>query len=283
MSFIGFFLSNAQFLDNTFADNGIYFENSFSPGGPVSTFKYETGAITDDSKILVAGTFTYSSIGKSGGFVRRLNLDGSIDNTFNLYVRKPVNIEEKSFGFRSIFIQPDQKILLGDTFCYNLTRLNKNGDKDLSFGFNGEISESVINNNFNNFGLKPVELRKIYSSSDGKILVLCSATNIADNSKKSIIFQLNEDGSINNSFGNNGALIQDGINGSFLLNNNKLIFVTHNIQNSSSVFTRFELNGQIDASFNTKIINYNLDNGYKIEFIDAHSDGNYIYMGGNGH
>lgn len=96
-----------------------------------------------DGKLLVGGYFT-SYNGVSVNSLIRLNVDGSVDNTFNI---------GDGFGYRrvdTICLQPNNKIIVGGGFfSYNgveanrIIRLNTDGSIDDTFktgrGFNGFI------------------------------------------------------------------------------------------------------------------------------------------------
>jgi uncharacterized delta-60 repeat protein len=111
--------------------------------------------IQNDGKSILGGDFTtYNGVSKNR--VVRLNVDGTVDNTFNIGVGFNGSVE-------SISIQPDGKILIGGLFTlYNglffsrVVRLNSDGSVDDSF---------LIINGFNG-GVYNTELQ-----SDGKILV----------------------------------------------------------------------------------------------------------------
>jgi len=92
----------------------------------------EATAIQSDGKILIGGRFSFN-FNMNSYRIHRLNLDGSIDFTFN---------PQPGFGssIYSISIQKDEKIIIGGNFAnYNgtgincIARLNKDGSPDLSF------------------------------------------------------------------------------------------------------------------------------------------------------
>jgi uncharacterized delta-60 repeat protein len=110
--------------------------------------------LQSDGKILLGGHFGVYN-GFSSPFIIRLNLNGSIDNTFNIGAgfNGPISPE-------GIFIQSDGKILVGGQFtAYDgvssngLVRINSNGFIDNAFnigtGFNNHVSS--INMQSNNF------------------------------------------------------------------------------------------------------------------------------------
>src|SRR5690606_6433803 len=117
-------------------------------------------ALQPDGKILVGGTFTEYN-GQSQNHLVRLNVDGSIDTSFNNetgFVGTSIHtkIVEK------IILQPDGKILVGGWFTSyngqnqkNIIRLNTDGSIDTSFSIGTGFNASV---------------RTIALQSDGKIL-----------------------------------------------------------------------------------------------------------------
>jgi uncharacterized delta-60 repeat protein len=144
-----------------------------------------------DNKILVGGFFD-SYNGVSFGKIVRLNVDGSIDNTFSV-----------GTGFNNVIfaikVQSDGKILVGGGYTeYNgnshsrLIRLNSDGSVDNTFnvgtGLNGNVDDIILQN-------------------DGKIIILGGFTSVDGNSHNRIV-RLNDDGSIDNTF-NSGT----GFNG----------------------------------------------------------------------
>ena len=106
-----------------------------------------------DGKILVGGRFTsYNGITTHG--IIRLNIDGTIDNTFNGATAISGGAYQTVFA---IELQSDGKIILGGNFeAYTINstlskkiiRLNSNGSVDNSFtpgiGFNGDVHSIKI-------------------------------------------------------------------------------------------------------------------------------------------
>ena len=106
-------------------------------------------AIQQDDKILVGGDFNLFNWYSANG-ITRLNLDGSVDQSFSSGFTGIVN---------SIAMQPDGKIIIGGWSWPNIrvARLNTDGSLDLNFDINHEFSE---NSSVNKVVLRP----------DGKIL-----------------------------------------------------------------------------------------------------------------
>jgi uncharacterized delta-60 repeat protein len=161
-------------------------DDTFNPGTGFNN-SVRSIVVQADGKIIVGGTFTtYNGIPRNR--ITRLNLDGSLDNTFNL-----------GNGFNdpvySIALQADGKIIVGGVFSYysgslrnGLARLNADGTIDESFslgtsfysGFNGSVNSTTI-------------------QSDGKIIVGGSFTLYYNISRKRIA-RVNADGSLDTTF-----------------------------------------------------------------------------------
>lgn len=104
-------------------------------------------ALQGDQKILVGGGFNVYN-GDSVKRIVRLNIDGSIDNTFNIG-------NGFNYSVQVIKLQVDGKILVGgyftaynDSVCNRIIRLNPNGSIDTSFqtgsGFNNVVTALAV-------------------------------------------------------------------------------------------------------------------------------------------
>jgi uncharacterized delta-60 repeat protein len=188
-----------------------------------------------DNKILVGGFFNSYS-GVSSGKIVRLNVDGSIDNTFSA-----------GTGFNNVVwvmkVQSDGKILVGGGYTqYNgeshlhLIRLNSDGSVDNTFnlgaGFNGTVFDIILQD-------------------DGKIIVLGGFTNFDGNSHNRIV-RLNNDGSIDNTF-NSG----DGFNGitySGIIDEGQIVVVGAFFEYSGQTnrqIVKLNSDGSIDNTFDS--------------------------------
>lgn len=148
-------------------------------------------ALTDllvqtDGKLLAAGNFTLYN-GKACKRLVRLNLDGSLDTTFNTGTGF-------GGGLNKIKLQADGKIICFGTFTnFNgvnktaILRLNPNGSLDTSFnnGFNGAVFGSSIN---------AVDIQ-----SDGKIIFAGNVSAYRGTQIKHLA-RINVDGSLDPSF-----------------------------------------------------------------------------------
>lgn len=240
-----------------------------------------------DGKLIIVGNFTtFNGISKKN--IVRLNLDGTIDTSFN--------VGTSSNGYITcVKIQNDGKILCGGKFTQfngqsyaSMVRLNTNGTIDNSFTI-GLGFKNIINS-FTEDGI----LKSIDIQNDNKIIVGGKFLKF-NNSVKINLVRLNSNGTIDNSFnigiggGNNTT---DGTNNGQINkiiydNSQNKIYITGIINNfngnPSYNLLRLNIDGTIDATFNfTSIIGYNglNSNGY-IYDINLQSNGK-ILLGGEG-
>jgi len=143
-------------------------------------------AVQADGKIIIGGGFTTVG-GTNRNHIARLNVDGSVDATFNPGALGGIN------ELNSLAVQADGKILVGGGFTTlggqsrtNLGRLNGDGSLDTTFtnGANNTVSTLVV-------------------QADGKILLGGQFTTLAGQPRNKI-GRLNADGTLDTSF-TNGA------------------------------------------------------------------------------
>ncbi len=188
-----------------------------------------------NGKIIIGGAFTsYNSAARNR--IARLNMDGSLDNSF------VIGTGFNGYTVRTTALQSDGKILVGGDFTsYNSTttnrivRLNSDGSLDGSFttgtGANNQVHSTAI-------------------QSDGKIIIGGQFTNYNGTAQKSIA-RLNADGSLDTGF-----LIGTGANGTVwtisLQSDGKIIiggnFTTYNGLSRNGI-ARLNSDGTLDASF----------------------------------
>jgi uncharacterized delta-60 repeat protein len=212
-------------VDDTF-DIGTGFDNFVFDVEPQS-----------DNKILVGGFFdSYSGV--SFGKIIRLNVDGSIDNTFSA-----------GTGFDGVVyvikVQSNGKILVGGGYSQyngnshlNLIRLNSDGSVDNTFnlgtGFNsgGTVNDIILQN-------------------DGKIIILGGFTTVDGNSHNRII-RLNDDGSIDNTFNSGTGFNGETISG--LIDEGQILVVGDFFEYSGQTnrqIVKLNSDGSIDDTFNS--------------------------------
>ena len=177
-------------LDTTFDSDG---KKVISMGGD-QELAYSV-AVQADAKIVISGV---SNNGSDNDFTTaRLNPNGSFDETFgtNGVVRTQFgNSNEAAFEIK---IQNDNKIVVAGS-AFNgtdsdiaLARFNENGTLDASFGVNGLVTATyspTSNESANSLAIQ----------TDGKIVVSCR------NGSNAGVVRFNSNGSLDNSFGNNG-------------------------------------------------------------------------------
>lgn len=211
-------------------------DNSFSLSGTGLNAFVKDIHIYSSGSILITGAFTlFNGTSKRG--LLRLNLDGTIDNTFN-----------PGTGFSgsemSFYLQTDNKIILiGNYFSYNnntlnyVTRINNDGTIDINFNPKTSFNDTVLTTAV---------------QSDGKILVGGMFNTFFGNQKGHLV-RLLSDGSIDNTF-NTGT----GANGTVrcikVLSNGKILIVGDFLDYNGSSrggIALINIDGSIDNSFTT--------------------------------
>jgi uncharacterized delta-60 repeat protein len=239
-------------------------------------------AIQMDGKIILATSKVKYNSGFDYDFCfLRYNTDGSLDNTFGsqgIVLCDLGSIEDYAFD---VAIQSDDKILAVGTSGevtdrdFAIVRLNVDGTLDQGFGDNGIVKTRILYDDI---------LYSVALQTDGKIV-----TGGVGNSK-GYIFRFLDDGSIDNSFGNDGKIsLQYGeltrINDITVLSDGSILaagqiggsgadgFVAK-LNNDGSAYTAFGTNG-------TFIVNSS-DQEY-INSLSCQSDGKILLGGAYGY
>ena len=225
--------------------NGIVQLNT--DGSIDTTFNTGTGAsngiaciaVQVDGKVLIGGSFTNFN-GVAIISIARLNVDGSLDTTFNPGIGANGSIA-------TIALQADGKVLIGGNFTNydgteinRIARLNTNGSLDSTFnpgsGFNDPPYSIVV-------------------QADGKVLVGGSFT-IYNATARSGIARLNTNGSLDTTFnpgsGTNGNFA-NVVNSIALQGDGKIIiggFFTSYNGTSRNNIARIYANGTLDTAYN---------------------------------
>jgi uncharacterized delta-60 repeat protein len=208
-------------------------DNSFSISGANDNIL--DIAMQADGKILVCGNFT--SYQGDFGHVRiaRLNIDGSLDNTFSAGAL-PSN---GTFGVSRIAVQADGKIIVsGDFTSINgtgrnrIARLNASGSVDTSFnpGFGIEGGTNQI-------------VKSIKFQPDGKIIIGGDFTNYNGTLRRGIA-RINTDGSLDASFNAGFSASAFQIASLAIQANGKIIAGSDN-----AFIARLNSNGNNDSGF----------------------------------
>jgi uncharacterized delta-60 repeat protein len=205
----GLLFSNPIFaagtLDQTFGTGGIA---NFRLGG---TNQAIGAALQPDGKIVVLGITRPS--GQSSGFndisLARLNANGTLDTAFGTggFVQTDFDHEQEYMG--AIVILPDGKILIGgsrqtifqNSINFAMARYNPDGSLDATFGTGGKVVTDFPESTGEGISY-------LIPQADGKFIAAGKlyVTNSGFNPDQIAFVRYNADGSIDSTYGNNGAL-----------------------------------------------------------------------------
>ena len=229
-----------------FNQNGA-FDISFGVNGTFTSIAisglyhvYDLVILPDNSIIVLA----WSANPAFGSFIFKITSSGVIDTSFqsNGFLYFP------NCTYVVMELQSNGKIVIGGkAFVINFApdlqviRLNADGNYDLSFGNDGINSDGISKTDFG-FEEVPIDLRIDF---EGKILLLGYASNTV------LIAKYNTDGSLDNSFDNDGKLLisqiqlenNTGVSSMIIQNDNKIVIC------GSSYISRLNRNGTFDISF----------------------------------
>ncbi|HRG60137.1 MAG TPA: T9SS type A sorting domain-containing protein [Bacteroidia bacterium] len=245
-------LHNNGSIDSTFGING-KFELDFDP--------IDIGVVTmglqSDGKIIIVGKYNNGSSLQI--IAIRLTQNGILDLGFGNSGITKIQLDTilKEDETTSCIVQQDDKILIGAiTFdqlfsgrIFGMVRLTENGQLDSSFG-NFGIVKTDIPYQGNDYALA------LALQSDGKIL----QAGTCKNNKIMAICRYNIDGTLDNTFGNQGidtlniSLGKDIIRDIIVQDDNRILIVGET--SSNACILRLTQYGQIDSTFNNTGINY---------------------------
>jgi len=232
------------FTINVFAQPGAL-DMSFGNGGKVITdvggFPISLVKLQADGKIIVGGT-------SDSIFLVRHNENGTLDLSFGKDGISKLPLDASLSGMQ---ISTDNKIIIIGTSYLNspdkpiLIHCTSNGKLDSSFGDNGKVILNLIH-----------PPSGALFQPDGKILLYNNKT-YAD----FIIMRLNDDGSMDNSFGSNGKVItdlggnktDDFLSKIALQNDAKIVAVgtttVSATEGNDFALVRYNSNGTLDSTF----------------------------------
>ena len=215
--------------------------------------------VQSDGKIVAVGRGL--GVGGTQKFmvVARYNTDGSLDNTFGTSGIVSTYIGTVWAEATAVAIQADGKIVVGgfayvnvsgiSTYDFAALRYNTGGTLDSTFDFDGKAT-AKISTGEDDFA------RAIVIQPDGKIVLGGSAGN--STSKQFGLARFNTNGSLDNTFGNSGALVSymgtglsSEINSLALQTDGKLVAGGTYNDNFGFALTRFNANGTHDNNFGT--------------------------------
>lgn len=208
-----------------------------------SSYRVNFIKLQSDNKILVGG-YVNSAI-PSRGNLKRLNSNGSIDTSFNLFFpTSPGSFTE----IKSIILQSDGKIILGgeitlplgSTVLRNIVRINSNGSYDTSF---------VSQIGFNPGG----KVNSMFLQSDNKIIVGGQFTSYNGVSSNKIV-RINNDGTIDNTF-NIGSGFNNNLRFVTVQGDGKILasgdYTSYNGSNTTKI-TKLNSDGTLNNNFNVQ-------------------------------
>ncbi len=259
-------------IDSTFGINGT-FRSAISFG---AYYKGDYGkglAVQADGKFVIAG-YDIDTTGYESFVVARFDSNGTPDDTFgkNGWAKVSITGGTGTARANAVVIQSDGKIVLAGYSINDSTenkalafaRFNSNGTVDNTFGTNGTVRFNINGGD----GLND-EADAVAVQSDGKILAtgfshgwVSSAHNVTNSGL--VVVRLNQDGTLDNTFGINGVVRAMITGDSTVAEGNSIavqpdgkIVVAGNANGPKDAFgytnyfavTRFNTNGTIDNTF----------------------------------
>ncbi|MBI5538519.1 MAG: T9SS type A sorting domain-containing protein [Bacteroidia bacterium] len=192
--------------DNSFGTSGISIHH-FAESPDVEAWAM---ALDANDNIITTGMITDEILGRNKIAVVKFNSDGSLDTGFGTSGITKTSLSNTTDDFgNAIDIQTDGKIVIAGTSNNTavIARYNVNGSLDSSFGTGG-----IIQTNFDI--AQPAEAYGITVQTDGKIVAVgVSGPNAQNTNGNFGLLRLNNDGTFDNTFGNNGKAITDISNG----------------------------------------------------------------------
>ena len=243
----------------SFPANFVYNERAFTPNG-----WYMTDTINNGDSAYIYGSFTgYNS--SSYGRIVKLLPNGDIDTTFNT----GTGFNNNTFGFQSIYKQPDGKLLVtGDFTSFNgtarnrLARINTDGSLDTNL---------VIGSGFNNI-TSGVEI-----DSQGRIVVCGSYSSYSGITSQRLI-RLNSGGTVHTSTGTNGF---DSVTNSVVINSDDSMYVGGYFSSYSGITSnriiKLTSGFTVDTSFNVGVGLNSNSSTQPVGLISDGADGVYVY------
>lgn len=224
--------------------------------------------IQQDDKIIATGSVFAAA---------RFTKNGEVDSTFNK-IGKITADKLTSGGCAGAALQSDGKIVLAgsDNGWVKVLRINVDGTMDSTFHGDGIFTEK--------YGSDGSVVKGIKIRPNGKILVCGDAEDLSINNF--LLIQLNPNGFLDSSFGDNGAAISQ-LNGytfnhdMAIQQNGKVILAGRSVF-SGALMARYKINGSLDSNFGVHgFVSTSMPSGdIGPEEIELDGNGN-IYLGGH--
>lgn len=197
-------------LDTSFGTNGwttTIFDSSYG--------QVKDATSQNDGKILLSGFASDISTGRHKIAVARFNTDGTIDSTFGTSGQVSFNIGSFDDYGAGVAVQTDGKIMIGgytildsnfSKYDFAAVRLNSDGTFDDSYGTNGIVVTSVIDNGRN-------YAEQMLIQPDNKT-VLMGFVGVGSNDDDMGMVRFDIDGNLDATFGTGGKVTTD-VNGRY--------------------------------------------------------------------
>ncbi len=193
-------------IDSSFGTNGL-------DTVEIDKQHYPTGIVVQaDGKIVVSGDVRKDYNDQHRIYLYRLMPDGGLDPTFgdNGIVVTHYGNETRSAG---LIQTPDGKFVLGSNYnvldfhpAYQLERFNSDGSIDAGFGINGKAKFIFGEGQTGDWN---TNMNALVMQTDGKII--CAGMSGKGNEDMALC-RFNQNGTIDNNFGDNGSVITQYLN-----------------------------------------------------------------------
>jgi uncharacterized delta-60 repeat protein len=232
-------------IDSTFGVHGIVTTPIRYPGDDHGN----SVALQIDGKIVVTG-YSMDNNYKYDFATIRYNTNGTLDNYFGTMGKVITdfgNIGDDDIA-NSVAIQLNGKIVVGGSSSgdFALIRYNSDGSVDNSFGINGKVTTDFLGNGD--------VANSLAIQTDGKIIVAGFSLD-SNNVSKFSLARYNINGTLDNSFGSSGKIIESfgndncGSNSLIIQSDNKIVLAGY--FSGDFAISRFNMDGSIDNLFGT--------------------------------
>ena len=170
---------------------------------------FDSMGIDDNGNIYILGEYNQHKPNYDNNFyVIKINSDGKIDKTFenNItnVIKKICSNKEDEFG-ESIFVKSNALFVRVENFKNHdyIIKLNSDGNIDTKFGNNGLVDiQNIIKLGYGKYAADT-----IYVDNKGRVYVIGNFVN----QNNVCVIRLNEDGNLDNTFGDRGIILIDNI------------------------------------------------------------------------
>ena len=210
--------------------------------------------IQNDGKILIGG----QSISSSKGYfaLARVNLNGSLDNSFGNNGKVVTSLSGKKDLAYAIAIKDDKIILAGYSTINNgnsiaIARYNINGEIDTTFNRTGKLIKKITIDSLN-------EIQSIAIQPNGKIVI--AGFSGSSTVSKFLIARYNEQGTLDTGFAKKGYTLTDfgnsynRISSVAILNDGKILAcgTVSSLFGYEFALVKYKYNGMLDTTFGNK-------------------------------